>query len=108
MTMRSKEWYTKTSKLANSLANNSIGRLLDFASATRSSVRRPVESKGWRPGERRFSTGETRAWWRELADGRARFPERTRGAHPVSRCCCKHRQSSGHTAESRGSQLWGI
>src|SRR5260370_37110112 len=32
MTMRSKQWYTKTSRLSNSFANNSIGRLLDFAS----------------------------------------------------------------------------
>src|SRR5205809_1252866 len=28
MTMRSKQWYTKTSRLSNSFANNSIGRLL--------------------------------------------------------------------------------
>src|SRR5207244_87528 len=27
MTMRSKQWYTKTSRLWNSFANNSIGRL---------------------------------------------------------------------------------
>src|SRR4051812_11640716 len=28
----------------------------------------------WRPGERRFLTRETQGSWRELADGRARFP----------------------------------
>src|SRR5882672_8938540 len=44
MTMRSKQWYTKTSRLSNSFANNSIGRLPDRASATRSSARRSVES----------------------------------------------------------------
>src|SRR5882724_9710011 len=91
MTMRSKQWYTKTSRLSNSFANNSISRLLDFALATRSSVRRPTESNGRRPGERRFIPGEKGAWWRELADGRARFPERTRGARPVSAVCCEHR-----------------
>src|SRR6266481_9840073 len=31
MTMRSKQWYTKTSRLSNSFANNSIGRLPDRA-----------------------------------------------------------------------------
>src|SRR5258708_33159265 len=29
MTMRSKQWYTRTSRLSNSFANNSIGRLRD-------------------------------------------------------------------------------
>src|SRR5215471_17831174 len=50
MTMRSKQWYTKTSRLSNSFANNSIGCLPGFCSATRSSARRPVESnrQGWR------------------------------------------------------------
>src|SRR5215472_16931108 len=48
MTTRSKQWYTKTSRLSNSFANNSIGCLLDFVSATKSSARRPVESN--RPG----------------------------------------------------------
>src|SRR6266536_1272886 len=31
MTMRSKQWYTKTSRLLNSFANNSTGRLRDLA-----------------------------------------------------------------------------
>src|SRR5690242_11856083 len=44
MTMRSKQWYTITSKLSNSFANNSIGRLPGSCVATRSSVKRPVES----------------------------------------------------------------
>src|SRR5262245_38361935 len=35
MTMRSKQWYTKTSRLSNSFANNSIGRLPDFASSNK-------------------------------------------------------------------------
>ena len=83
--MRSKQWYTKISRLENSLANNSIGRLLDFALATRSSDRRPVESNTrGAPGERRWITGEKEAGRRELASGRARFPERPRGARPVS------------------------
>src|SRR3977135_2071830 len=84
MTMRSKQWYTKTSRLSNSFANNSIGRLRvllqqqDHRSGGRWSQPR------WRPGERRCIRGEKGAWWRELADGRTRFPERTRGARPVS------------------------
>ena len=83
--MRSKQWYTKISRLENSFANNSIGRLLDFALATKSSVRRPVESNApGGPGERRWITGEKEAGRRELAGGRARFPERPRGARPVS------------------------
>src|SRR6266404_5493161 len=46
MTMRSKQWYTKTSRLANSFAKSSIGRRSsDLVSTTRSSARRPVESK---------------------------------------------------------------
>src|SRR5437879_9229288 len=46
MTMRSKQWYTKTSSLANSFAKSSIGRRSsDLVSTTRSSARRPVESK---------------------------------------------------------------
>ena len=44
MTIRSKQWYTKTSRLSNSFANSSIGRLPDPDSATRSSAGRPVES----------------------------------------------------------------
>ena len=40
----------KTSRLSNSFANNSIGRLPGFCSATKSSVRRPVESKSADPG----------------------------------------------------------
>src|SRR5215470_5452780 len=64
MTMRSKQWYTKTSRLWNSFANNSIGRLLDRASATRSSARRPVESNRWggsAPGRRGVPRGEETA-----------------------------------------------
>src|ERR1700692_4766961 len=46
MTMRSKQWYTKTSRLENSFAKSSIGRRSsDLVSTTRSSTRRPVESK---------------------------------------------------------------
>src|SRR6266498_1172184 len=62
MTMRSKQWYTKTSRLSNSFANNSIGRLLNFASQTKSSVRRLVESIGASAGsarrEERVSKGK--------------------------------------------------
>src|SRR6266496_1399293 len=46
MTMRSKQWYTKTSRLEYSFAKSSIGRRSsDRVLTTRSSVRRPVESK---------------------------------------------------------------
>src|SRR5207253_9669460 len=46
MTMRSKQWYTKTSRLEYSFAKGSIGRRSsDRVLTTRSSVRRPVESK---------------------------------------------------------------
>src|SRR5215831_1369341 len=57
MTTRSKQWYTKTSRLSNSFANNSIGCLLCFVSATKSSARRPVESigRGW--GRKKGSKG---------------------------------------------------
>src|SRR5438477_10215889 len=84
MTMRSKQWYTKTSRLSNSFANNSIGRL-----------RVLLQQQDHRSGGRRSQTRDARASadgvrvkrrvrWRELAEGRARFPERTRGARPVS------------------------
>src|SRR6516164_11071238 len=60
MTIRSKQWYTKASRLANSLAKVSIGRLpVVLASATRSSARRPVEIKAPR------GTGEGRKGSRE-------------------------------------------
>src|SRR5450759_911572 len=62
MTTRSKQWYIKTSRLWNSFANNSIGRLPDPASATRSSVKRPMESTalplGRREREERDSKGK--------------------------------------------------
>src|SRR2546421_13095022 len=46
MTIRWKQWYTKTSRLENSFAKTSIGRRSsDLVSTTRSSARRPVESK---------------------------------------------------------------
>src|SRR5438034_408052 len=46
MTMRSKQWYTKTSRLEYSFAKSSIGRRSsDRVLTTRSSVRQPVESK---------------------------------------------------------------
>src|SRR5258707_14918636 len=46
MTIRSKQWYTKTSRLEYSFAKSSIGRRSsDRFLTTRSSVRRPVESK---------------------------------------------------------------
>src|ERR1700704_3424579 len=46
MRMRSKQWYTKTSRLEYSFAKSSIGRRSsDRVLTTRSSVRRPVESK---------------------------------------------------------------
>src|SRR6266851_3683814 len=46
MTMRSKQWYTKTSRLEYSFANSSIGRRpSNRFLTTRSSDRRPVESK---------------------------------------------------------------
>src|ERR1022692_3783561 len=46
MTIRSKQWYTKTSRLEYSFAKSSIGRRSsDRVWTTRSSVRRPVESK---------------------------------------------------------------
>src|SRR6266849_7569341 len=46
MTMRSKQWYTKTSRLEYSFAKSSIGRRPSNRSlTTRSSDRRPVESK---------------------------------------------------------------
>jgi hypothetical protein len=52
----------KTSRLSNSFANNSIGRLLDFASATKSSARWPVESNmpigGEGPGKKGFPKGK--------------------------------------------------
>ncbi len=43
MTSQSKPWYTKTSRLPNSFANSSIGRLLGLASTTGSPYRRPVK-----------------------------------------------------------------
>ena len=44
--MRSKQWYTKTSRLEYSFAKSYIGRRSsDRVLTTRSSVRRPVESK---------------------------------------------------------------
>src|ERR1700682_5072772 len=46
MTMRSKQWYTKTSRLEYSFAKSSIGRRSSNRFlTTRSSDRRPVESK---------------------------------------------------------------
>src|SRR5262249_45859932 len=46
MTIRSKQWYTKTSRLENSFAKSSIGRQsFDLVWTTRSSAERPVESK---------------------------------------------------------------
>src|SRR3982074_1639031 len=46
MTIRSKQWYTKTSRLEYSFAKSSIGRRSsDPVLTTRSSVRRPVDSK---------------------------------------------------------------
>src|SRR6266478_756039 len=53
MTMRSKQWYTKASRLANSLVKGSIGPLLDaLALTTRSSDRGPVEIQRWTRRER--------------------------------------------------------
>jgi hypothetical protein len=46
MTMRSKQWYTKTGRLEISFAKSSIGRRFsDLVSTTRSPVGRPAESK---------------------------------------------------------------
>jgi hypothetical protein len=64
MTMRSKQWYTKTSRLSNSFANNSIGRLPDPASATRSSaktaggVKTVTSAEGRRKGKKGFPKGK--------------------------------------------------
>jgi hypothetical protein len=45
MTIQSKQWYTKTSRLVNSFANRSIGRRSsDLVLTTRSSARQPLES----------------------------------------------------------------
>src|SRR5204862_7954764 len=84
MTIRSKQWYTKTSRLSNSFANNSIGRLRVLLQQQDHRSGGRWSQTHWRPGERRCIAGENRVRWRELADGRARLPERTRGARPVS------------------------
>jgi hypothetical protein len=50
-----------TSRLSDSLANNSIGCLRDLASATKSSARQPVESNGERgqgKGKKGFPKGK--------------------------------------------------
>ena len=47
MTMRSKQWYTKTSRLSNSFANNSIGRPPGFCVRTTSTVK---DFLGQQPG----------------------------------------------------------
>jgi len=106
--MRSKQWYTKTSKLSNSFANNSIGRLPGFASATRSSVRRPVESTSWRSGlgERRFSTVEKRRLdGASLRTAGRASPSGREGRARSQRYSCKQQRGRSTTRQSRISTV---
>src|SRR5579859_5241625 len=58
MTMRSKQWYTKTSRLEYSFAKSSIGRRSSNRFlAIRSSDRRPLESKFQISLARHYVTG---------------------------------------------------
>src|SRR5260370_21688911 len=62
MTIRSKQWYTKTSRLLNSFAKNSIGRLRILLQQQDDRSKRPVESKSlsWRKGRKGFQRERNR------------------------------------------------
>src|SRR4051794_19435062 len=92
MTMRSKQWYTKMSRLSNSFANNSIGRLLDFASSNKiiRQVAGGVKRVAPSPASADSSRVKSRPGGASLQTAGRVSPSGREGRARHSRPCCKH------------------